>query len=148
MNAMQASASAFCCVRAPARVTGAIAPARVKGVSRTGCPWSIISSAPWVSSASSRRGELTEMVVVTAGKSTRSSRSTPKAIATISSASRIIPRPIPRQKNVLSESVRNACSRSRLRVRMGRSRASTGFTPPMCTTFSICMRRIMLHWSS
>lgn len=35
LNTSPASASAFCWVTAPAIVTGAIAPARVKGVSTT-----------------------------------------------------------------------------------------------------------------
>ncbi|MNT89017.1 hypothetical protein D3C72_2296700 [compost metagenome] len=35
VKAMPQSASAFCCTRAPAIVTGAMAPARVKGVITT-----------------------------------------------------------------------------------------------------------------
>ena len=41
-----ASASAFCCVTAPTTVTGAIAPASVKGVIITACPRAAARIAP------------------------------------------------------------------------------------------------------
>jgi hypothetical protein len=63
------SASAFCCANAAGRVTGVMAPMSVKGVTTTACPASDIAIRPSAISPSKRRGELTEMIVITPGSS-------------------------------------------------------------------------------
>ena len=57
MSAIPANASAFCWASAPAMVTGAIAPARVKGVMMMTWPRALISMMPVSIGASSRSGE-------------------------------------------------------------------------------------------
>ena len=58
VKAIPARASAFSKVMAPAIVTGAIAPASVKGVITTGCPIADNSMMPCNIGISSCRGEL------------------------------------------------------------------------------------------
>jgi hypothetical protein len=58
VSAIPASASACCSVSAPASVTGAIAPARVNGVTTATCPAAAKSIRPMHIGMSSCRGEL------------------------------------------------------------------------------------------
>jgi hypothetical protein len=64
---MPARASAFCCARAAARLTGAMAPIKVKGVTTAAWPHSLIAISPSLIASSKRRGEFTEMMVRTEG---------------------------------------------------------------------------------
>ena len=88
------SASAFCCASAPASVTGLIAPISVNGVTATDWPCSAMVISPSAIMSSKRRGELTEMMVVTPGSSRIWSSVRPRAIAIISMPSSALPRPI------------------------------------------------------
>jgi hypothetical protein len=62
-SARQASASAFCSTRAPASVTGAMAPARVKGVTTQTWLRRAISMMPMAIGPSSLKGELVLITV-------------------------------------------------------------------------------------
>ena len=90
---MPASASAFCWTSAPATVTGAMAPERVKGVMVTGWPWRAISMMPISMGASYCRGEFALTTVKMLGSFTRRSESTPRAMRAISIESRMRSRP-------------------------------------------------------
>jgi hypothetical protein len=67
VSTIPASASAFCSTRAPARVTGAIAPASVNGVMQTTWLCFANSMIPWSIGASRRSGELELTTVKTDG---------------------------------------------------------------------------------
>ena len=67
VRARPASASAFCSARAPARVTGAMAPASVNGVTQVIWPWRAISIMPIAIGPSSFSGELVLIIVNTEG---------------------------------------------------------------------------------
>ncbi len=101
-SVMPASASAFCCTSAAARLTGVIAPIRVNGVITQGCPCSAIAISPSDIASSKRRGELTEMIVNRQGSSITCSRVRPRESAVISIASITRSRPIARQWNARS----------------------------------------------
>ena len=94
VSTMPNSASAFCCASAPASVTGLIAPISVNGVTATDWPCSAMVISPSAIMSSKRRGELTEMIVVTPGSSRIWSSVSPRAIAIISMPSSALPRPI------------------------------------------------------
>jgi hypothetical protein len=91
---MPASASAFCWVSAAAMVTGVMAPIKVKGVTATAWPCSDMAMSPSLIAWSKRRGEFTEMMVVTEGSSRISSRVLPREIATMSIPSSARSRPM------------------------------------------------------
>ena len=93
VRTIPASASAFCSTSAPARVTGAIAPASVNGVMHTTWLWAANSMIPWSIGASSRSGELELTTVKTDGSRSIVAASTPRAMRTISSTSTLRWRP-------------------------------------------------------
>src|SRR6202050_144188 len=72
-STVPASASAWASVRAPATVTGAIAPARVNGVMMNTCPAAANSRMPLPIGMSSCSGELVLMMVDTYGRERNSS---------------------------------------------------------------------------
>ena len=86
---MAASPSATNCVTAPARVTGAIAPARVKGVTMTGCPRRASRMAPSSIGQSCLSGEEELMLVYMRGAASNASGVSPPAMRTISITSSI-----------------------------------------------------------
>ena len=92
-KAMPASASAFCCARAPARVMGAMAPASVKGVTTTGWLWRANSIMPWAIGMSRRSGELVFTTVMSDGSRSMVAWSTPRAMRVISMQSMLRWRP-------------------------------------------------------
>ena len=93
VNAMPASASAFCCTRAPASVIGAIAPASVNGVITIiwlrADIWMMPSSIGW----SYRSGDDALMIDKMLGSRSNVSWSTPRAMRAISMPSRLRWRP-------------------------------------------------------
>ena len=76
-------------VTAPARVTGAMAPARVKGVTMVGCPRRARRIAPSSIGQSCLSGEDELMLVYMRGAASNSSCVSPPAMRTISIASSI-----------------------------------------------------------
>ena len=92
-KARPASASAFCWTRAPARLTGAIAPARVKGVIATGWLRRASSIIPHSIGASYCNGELTLTKVNTLASRSNSDSLRPRMMRVISSPSRMRCRP-------------------------------------------------------
>src|ERR1700691_6518683 len=76
-STVPASASAWASVRAPATVTGAIAPARVNGVMMNTCPAAAHSRMPLPIGMSSCSGELVLMMVDTYGRERNSSGVSP-----------------------------------------------------------------------
>ena len=93
VSTIPASASAFCSERAPASVTGAIAPASVNGVMHTIWPRRANSMIPWSIGASSRSGELELTTVNTDGSRSIVASSTPREMRTISRTSTLRCRP-------------------------------------------------------
>ena len=93
VSVIPASASAFCSTSAPASVTGAIAPASVNGVMTTTWLRDDISRMPWSIGVSSRSGDDELMTVKTEGSRSSVASSMPRAIRTISMASRFRCRP-------------------------------------------------------
>ena len=87
VRTIPASASAFCSARAPASVTGAIAPASVNGVMHTTWLCAANSMIPWSIGASRRSGELELTTVKTDGSRSIVAWSTPRAMRTISRTS-------------------------------------------------------------
>ncbi|CAB4699067.1 unannotated protein [freshwater metagenome] len=90
---MPASASAFCNASAPAKVTGAIAPAKVNGVSTTIWLRDENSMMPCSIGMSRRNGELVLMTVKIDGSRSSVSSSIWRAMRTISRQSRLRWRP-------------------------------------------------------
>ncbi len=88
-----ASASACCCASAPASVTGAIAPASVNGVITTTWLRRAIWMTPSSIGVSSLNGDDELMTVNSEGSRSSVSSSSPRAILTISMASRMRSRP-------------------------------------------------------
>ncbi len=86
-SAMADRASAIDSATAPAIVTGAIAPASVKGVTTTACPARASLSAPSIIGKSCFSGETELMLVNIRGLARKSSWLRPPAIRTISIAS-------------------------------------------------------------
>ena len=84
LRARPANASAFCSARAPASVTGAIAPASVNGVTLVIWPWRAISITPIAIGPSSFSGELVLIMVKTEGSVRNCSGDTPRASRAIS----------------------------------------------------------------
>ena len=83
-RAMAASASAIDWTTAPAMVTGAIAPARVKGVTITGWPRRAKRMAPSSIGQSCLSGDEELMLVKSRGALSKVSRSRPEAMRAIS----------------------------------------------------------------
>ena len=134
---MPNSASAFCCVRAPANVTGVIAPIRVNGVITVAWPISAIAMAAAAISTSNLRGELILMLVIAVGLAASSSMVRPRAIAVSRAASRTRPSPIDIDRNTLSVIVRFTKVVSRWRVFTGRSFGASVWLPKKWMTLKL-----------
>ena len=93
VRTMPANASAFCSTSAPARVTGAMAPLNVNGVMHTIWLRSAKAMTPCDIGVSRRSGELVLTTVNTDGSTSSVAASTPRAMRTISSTSRLRCRP-------------------------------------------------------
>ena len=89
VKAIPARASAFCCTTAPATVTGAIAPARVNGVTTTTWLRAEYCRIPSSMGVSRRSGELLFTMVKMDGSVSSWSSLTPRAMRTISRQSRL-----------------------------------------------------------
>ena len=126
VKAMPASASAFCCARAPAIVTGAIAPASVNGVSMMIWLRDDISMMPCSIGVSSRSGDELLMMENNEGSASICSREMPRAMRAISSPSWLRSLPSEYTWKGLSVSLAMSDRQSRCRTDACRSTGSTG----------------------
>ena len=92
-SVIPARASAFCWVTAPATVAGAMAPARVKGVTMTGWPCSAMAIMPSSIGVSKRSGEFALTTVTMLGSDFSFSRDLPLAIEMMDRPSSILSGP-------------------------------------------------------